>query len=98
MVQSDQVPRPSARSAHQVIAGEAVLLHLPRFRIAGLNETATFVWRQVDGARTVGQIAGLVAHRYRVSEADALRDVCRFFEKLRERDLIELAAPPGPGR
>jgi hypothetical protein len=89
-----RIPRPTARAAHQVVAGEAVLLHVPKSKLVGLNDTGTFVWRHVDGKRSLCDLAHLVAAEYQVPLETALADVTRLCEKLIERDLIELVAPP----
>jgi hypothetical protein len=91
MTAAGRIPRPTRRSAHQLVAGEAVLMHVAASKLLGLNESGTFVWGQVDGHRTIEEIAALLASRYGLEAETALADVERLIQKLVERDLVELA-------
>lgn len=65
---------------------------------AGLNEqmeladVAAFIWRQIDGHRTVATIADTVAHEYAIDATMARDDVFELLTDLAAADLIE---PPG---
>ena len=53
-----------------------------------LNETGSFVWKQLDGRRPVAEIAAGLAAEYDVGTEDALRDVETFLGELASRQLL----------
>ena len=48
-----------------------------------LNETGAFIWEQIDGNRSVGEITSLVMEEFNVEEMDAQADVLEFMEELK---------------
>lgn len=53
-----------------------------------LNDTGSFIWRQVDGQKSASDIAGLLAASYEVSPEAALVDTEALLEELSERKLL----------
>jgi hypothetical protein len=43
-----------------------------------LNETGAFIWEQLDGNRTVGEVIELVVNEYEIDIDSATRDVFEF--------------------
>jgi hypothetical protein len=72
-----------------VVEGEAVLLDLQGRRIMGLNAVASLAFGLIDGKRTVGDLAAVVAGRFGVAEERALADLAAFLGDLRARGLLE---------
>lgn len=68
--------------------------HAGRYLAAGyehtleLSDTASFVWKQIDGRRSVADIADLVSKEYRVDAATALADVRELLDQLIRHDLV----------
>ncbi|MBN1420689.1 MAG: PqqD family protein [Planctomycetes bacterium] len=56
-----------------------------------LDEVGTFIWERIDGARTVGDIAGAVASTYEVDPAEAESDAEEFLEELLGKGVIRMA-------
>jgi hypothetical protein len=71
--------RHSPEATFQVVAGEAILIHLNTGSYYSLNEVGTDFWNLLDGQRTIAECADLIAADY-----DAPRDVVL-------ADLLELA-------
>lgn len=57
----------------------------------GLNATGSFVFQQVDGARTVAGIGALLAARFGIEAARAEADAASFLALLVARGLVEVA-------
>ena len=74
----DEVPAFSPRIAWQRLESEVVVLQLSDQQMLGLNPTGSRVWELIDGARTVHDIARLVAGEFGVELGDAQRDVAMF--------------------
>lgn len=56
-----------------------------------LDETATFIWRLMDGTRSIQQIAETVAAEYQVAPAEVLADVRELVDELIGCEVIELS-------
>lgn len=82
-------PRVSARCAWQVVADEAVVLDLQGRRVLGLNRVGSFVLPLLDGGRTVGGVAAMVAERFGVDVRRAEADVRVFLAELARRGFVE---------
>jgi hypothetical protein len=52
------------------------------------NQMGAMVWSLIDGKRSVGDIARLVANQYEVAEAQAEADVTLFIQSLSQRQLV----------
>ncbi len=72
--------RHSPNATFQIVADEAILIHLNTGVYYSLNDVGTAFWNLMDGQRTIGECADAVAAEY-----DAPRDVVL-------SDLLELAA------
>jgi hypothetical protein len=53
-----------------------------------LNETAAYIWSQLDGERTLGEIRDLVASEYQVSEEQAQADLLDLVSQLEDLKAI----------
>ncbi|MFJ4655868.1 PqqD family protein [Nocardia sp. NPDC088792] len=56
-----------------------------------LTESAAFIWRQIDGTRTVDDIGLLVAEEYDIDRESAGQDVAELFTELAEHDVIKIS-------
>ncbi|MEN3304951.1 MAG: hypothetical protein V7603_1153 [Micromonosporaceae bacterium] len=61
-----------------------------------LNDVGRFMFRAMDGVRTVVQIGELVAQEYDIPPEEAIADVQEFAEELAEANIVDLlpADPP----
>ena len=82
---TDSVPRlwRLARLEFDAVRGRPVLLY-PEGAVL-LNQTGEAVLKLVDGKRTVGEIAAILAERY---QADVATDVADYLSDLERRELI----------
>ncbi|MFI1913354.1 PqqD family protein [Nocardia sp. NPDC020380] len=55
-----------------------------------LTESAAFIWRQIDGTRTVHDIGLLVAGEYDIDKESATQDVAELLTELAEHDVIKI--------
>ena len=69
----------SPNATFQIVADEAILIHLQSGVYYSLNEVGTAFWQLLDGQRTLDECAGQIAAEY-----DAPREVIM-------ADLVELA-------
>jgi coenzyme PQQ synthesis protein D (PqqD) len=59
-----------------------------------LDQVATFIWRQMDGTRSVGDIAAALSAEYGVDEGTAVADTAEFARDLADAGFVELAGAP----
>jgi hypothetical protein len=70
---------------------DEISLYDPRTeRVTVLNETASDVWRLVDGQHSLDQITRLIASAYRVSPDDISADVAETVKHFAEAGLIDI--------
>lgn len=58
-----------------------------------LNDTGTFIWKNIDGQRSAEELARMLAEAYEVTEDMALADTQELLEQLSSRKLV--VAPTG---
>lgn len=73
---------------------QTVVLNLKTGRYHGLNGTAGAMFASLAGGSTVTSVAKAASERYRISRADAERDVCELCVVLLERGLVEPVDEP----
>jgi pyrroloquinoline quinone biosynthesis protein D len=60
-------------------------------RALALDEIGRAVLSELDGTRSLGEIAGTLADRYGAPEADVLGDCAQYLDALVERRMVEIA-------
>ena len=76
------------------IAGETIVVPI-RGKLAdmqsiyALNPVAEFVWEQLDGSRSLDEIAGAVVNQFDVGKEQAQSDVREFVSELAAAGLVE---------
>lgn len=58
-----------------------------------LDEVGSYVWELLDGERTVGDVAELLAQRFKLHLREAQASLLAYLRILAERGLIRLVAP-----
>jgi hypothetical protein len=62
-----------------------------------LNDTGSFLWKNIDGYRTTADLAALLAEIYEVTPDVALTDTQSLLEELSSRKLLVPVPPAGGG-
>jgi hypothetical protein len=83
--------------AWREIDGEIVIVSPGDSVLHELNETGSFIWKQLDGRRQAAEIAADLATEYDVSVEDALRDIDTLLGELASRQLLIPADTPAAG-
>lgn len=82
-------PRRRSDLRIRVVAHETVVLDLDAERIHQLNTTASFIWDQCDGHRTVAEIAAELARSFDVDHRTAHEAVHATLRRLDELQLLD---------
>ncbi|MBZ5701971.1 MAG: PqqD family protein [Acidobacteriia bacterium] len=78
--------------AWRAIDGETVIISPSDNVMHELNETGSFIWRQIDGRCSAAEIAGMLAAEYEVPPEDALADTEALLQQLAASALLVTAA------
>lgn len=82
------IPAKAPSTASRVIEGEAVILSMDTKVLRGLNPVGSRVWELIDGARSVAEIARLIAGEFDATPEQAEADVRRFVDELLAQGLV----------
>jgi Coenzyme PQQ synthesis protein D (PqqD) len=78
----------SPNATFQVVAEEAILIHLHTGVYYSLNDVGTSFWNLMDGQHTVGQCAEAIAVEYNAPPEVVLSDLIELAEDLKKEDLV----------
>lgn len=87
-------PRRHPETSFRKVGDEGGLVVIPgRAEVKVLNPVAIRVYEMLDGTRSLGQIAAVVADEFEVETGDALRDVLEFVRSLAEHGMLDESVP-----
>ena len=93
---ADARPAHNPLLAWREVEGAIIIISPEDSVLHELNGTASFIWKQMDGERTIEQIAALVTEEFDVAPEAALADVQELMATLVEKKLAQ-AAPLARG-
>lgn len=80
--------RRDARLPFQELDGQAVVVVPARREMHELDEAATFLWRELERSRSVGELVEALCAEFEVEPERAERDVRAFLARLEEKGLV----------
>jgi hypothetical protein len=83
--------------AWREIDDETVIISPTESVMHELNETGSFLWKNIDGRRTAAELAALLAAKYEVAPSVALADTEVLLQQLALSKLLVPAAPATGG-
>ena len=72
----------------RVVEGEALLIHLSSGDYFSLDDVGTRVWENIDGTRTIQDLAELLLVEYDADRDQVVADVLRLAEQLADEGLL----------
>lgn len=78
----------SPKATYEVVAGEAILIHLDTGTYFSLNSIGTEFWQMLDGKQTVHAHATTIASTYNVDVPMVLADLLELADKMAGEDLL----------
>jgi hypothetical protein len=72
--------------------GEVLMMHIDSGNYFGLNEVASFLWKQLDTAKSVRELCDAVLEVFDVGEEACVADALNFLRGMLNDGLIEKAA------
>lgn len=80
----------------QEVDGEAVLVDPKQGMVRVLNAAGALIWDQIDGRRTVADLAAALTDEYAIETARAQTDTLDFCTSLIERGALTTVCQCGP--
>ena len=80
--------RRSPDATFQIVADEAILIHLQSGVYYSLNEVGTAFWNLLDGQRTLHECAGQIAGEYNAPPEEVLSDLVALADELKAEGLV----------
>lgn len=75
--------------AYRVIVGTTYIVQPETSYLHELNDTAGFIWKQIEKGKNTDEIAEALVNRYDVAPEVAKNDLQIFLQELEEKQLIE---------
>ncbi|HNS01137.1 MAG TPA: PqqD family protein [Anaerolineae bacterium] len=72
----------------RVVAGEALLINLANGDYYSLDGVGTVIWENIDGRRTVDDLANIVTEEYNADKDQVVADVLRLVGQLTDEGLL----------
>jgi hypothetical protein len=88
MIYLDSVPKNTPDVIGRNLDQEAVLVLTTKAQIKVVNEVGAFIWSQVDGSRTIREIASRVSQEYDVDQEQSEADTLEFIVELANRGIV----------
>lgn len=86
---AETVLRRSFQSTFQVVADEAILIHLGTGTYFSLNRVGTEFWQMLDGQGTIGGHAETLAQKYSVDVSIVTADLLELAGKMAADKLVD---------
>ena len=81
--------RRNTNTTFQVVANEAILIHLNTGTYFSLNKVGTEFWQMLDGEQTIQAHAATLAVKYNVDTATVAADLLELAEKMAADNLVD---------
>jgi hypothetical protein len=89
MMDWEGIPQLHPQVAARAVAGQMLVVLADRGEVIVLNDTGTRLWTWIDGALSVGEIAGALAETFGIELKRAQTDALEFLESLWAVQAIE---------
>jgi len=82
------VPERNEEIAWSELEEEIVLLDIEGGSYYSLNEVSAFVWKRIDGARSIGDLVDEVLEEYEAAREQVRDDVIRLIGDLSQKNIL----------
>ena len=88
----NKTPKITKHTKYTFIDGEAVLLNARTGKYLALNETATYIFQQLEKGTDLAVIRSSLQNEYNVTETQLQKDLETFLREARQRGIIECSS------
>lgn len=80
----------SENTVYRMVDGEAVIVEPLYGLVNVINEIGSRIWELLDGKRSAGRIAEIIASEYEVHPQVAMDDTLQFLSEMSEKKLLKI--------
>ena len=73
-----------------MVDDEVVMLNIKCEEYLNLNQHASYIWQQLEGQRSFGELIDLLCGVYNVKKEECFSDTLEFITELVEKDIIQI--------
>jgi pyrroloquinoline quinone biosynthesis protein D len=84
----ERIPEQSREFTVRDIGDETIFISEKGDKLHTLNDVGSFIWRSIDGKRSVGEIVNLLMDEYDVPLETAREDTERFLTDLEKQGIV----------
>ena len=85
------IPRANPDFTVRDIGEEMIFISSKGDVLHTIDPVGAFIWKNVNGERSVRDILAMLLQAYDVSSAAAQQDILRFFEELGQKEIVQIA-------
>ena len=90
MTSLQAIPRVNSDFTVRDVGDEMIFISSKGDMLHTLDSVGAFIWRNVDGKRSVNDILHILLESYDVVVATAEKDLIRFFDELEQKNLVQM--------
>lgn len=90
MVSLETIPVPVDKFTVREIVDETIFMADEGDELHTLDEVGTFIWKAIDGNRTLQNILDCICDEYDIQREIAEKDLIQFISKLAEKGIVEI--------
>ena len=90
MTSLQSIPRTNPDLTVRDVGEEVILISSKGDTLHTLDAVGAFLWRSIDGKRSIKDIVGILLETYDVVVATAEGDVLRFFDELQRKGIVSI--------
>lgn len=88
-MQREEYFRPDTPTViHEIIDGEAVMIHMEKGYYYSLDQTGSAIWKMLDAGTAVSEIIAITQQQYAGTAGEIEEDVYQFLQRLEAEELI----------
>ena len=84
------IPRVNSDLTVRDVGEEMIFISSKGDMLHTLDSVGAFLWRSIDGKRSVKDILALLLESYDVVAATAEQDILRFFDELEQKNIVHM--------
>ena len=90
MTSLQAIPRVNSDFTVRDVGEEMIFISSKGDMLHTLDSVGAFLWRSIDGKRSVKDILALLLESYDVVVATAEQDILRFFDELEQKNIVNM--------
>ena len=84
------IPRSNPDFTVRDVGEEIIIISSGGDMLHTLDPVGAFIWRKIDGTRSVKDILASLLEEYEVPAAEAQQDILRFFDELEQKRVVQI--------